>query len=240
MSADKKSDFESLLASELRAATLKNISEAGKSLSEKEPWIMKKIRSAASRYYMDESKIVKAAKSHEYALATLSKRPNAQNFYENFVRAYIGNIRGVHKLEKPDSLFIQDNGTILSKESYKDSGGQVPESTKSIDFTWQYNEVRIYAAHKYTGESGGMQDNQRSELERFIKNANNFSGSYQGARTFLLALCDGPYYDQPRARGESRLVKMQSLCQGAAVWALPSWELEDWLREKFGEPESSE
>lgn len=240
MSADKKSDFESLLASELLEATRKNIREAEKSLTdvvsfcesgEKLPkesrWLMEKIRRDAKRYDMEADDIIKEANQHGYALAVLSKNPVKQKLHERLAMGWIEEIHGVKDLEQPGHLFLQEDGSLESTQS----------DIKPINFTWQYGGVTFYAAHMYTKEAGGGQGSRRGELQRFIENANKRANSYREDDIFLLALCDGPYYVK---RPRNFLGTMQGSCDKERVWALPTWQLEDWLREEFGEPESSE
>ena len=50
--------------------------------------------------------------------------------------------------------------------------------------------LTIYIAHKYTGLSGGSQDNQKNDLSGFISHANKNKDS----NIIFLAIADGPYY----------------------------------------------
>ena len=228
--------YEQLIAVALRTAWETNICQAREALKSRESWILDKIFSAAERYDMDAEAILREAQIGEYATATLAVDPKRQKFHENFALEWIRKIHGVSTVRKPEQerLFLRETGMIVSANQYAQQGGKRPSNTKNIDFTWQFRGVQFLATHKYTKESGGSQDHQYEELERFVINGRDFSGQYEGKGTFLLALADGPYYFLD-SDGQ-KLKALQEMCrQGNHIYALQTWQLEAWLNNQFPE-----
>ena len=225
--------YEKLVAATLRHAWSDNICQAREALSSGEEWILDKIDKAALRYDMDKETILREVRESNYAIATFSKDPKKQNIYERVALKWIESISKVTDARKPPRMLLLETGMIVSARQYAQQGGQKAPNTKSIDFTWQFRGVRFFATHKYTKDSGGAQDSQYQELERFVINGRDFSGQYEGQKTVLLALGDGPYF---LAHDGRKLQALQEVCrQGNHIYALQTWQLEAWLNNQFPE-----
>jgi hypothetical protein len=135
--------------------------------------------------------VVNLIKKSTLFAANFIKEPSRQNVYEKTAFRLLKEITNDHELEVvklpnkgPNSLYIV-NGSLkinLNKSERKNQ--------KSIDFKITLINLTIYIAHKYTGLSGGSQDNQKNDLSGFIFNANKNKDSNK----IFLAIADGPYY----------------------------------------------
>jgi hypothetical protein len=135
--------------------------------------------------------VVKLIKEKTLFGANFIKEPSRQNVYEKTALRLLKELTSdedlkVQKLPNkgPNSLYVI-KGVVknnLSKSKRKQQ--------KSIDFEITLTNLTIYIAHKYTGLSGGSQDNQKNDLSGFISHANKNKDS----NIKFLAIADGPYY----------------------------------------------
>jgi hypothetical protein len=135
--------------------------------------------------------VVKLIKNSILFGANFIKEPSRQNVYEKTAFRLLKEITKDDELEViklpnkgPKSLYVI-NGSLknnLNKSKRKQQ--------KSIDFKITLTNFTIYIAHKYTGLSGGSQDNQKNDLSGFITNANK----NKDPKKIFLAIADGPYY----------------------------------------------
>ena len=101
--------------------------------------------------------------------------------------------------------------------------------TKSIDFRWEFDGNTYYAAHKYTKDEGGAQDNQFNDLCNFLINASKSKDE----NVYFLAIGDGDYYKRKYKDGAnyylSRIDYMNSKYSSKNAVALSTDELEEFL-----------
>ena len=76
---------------------------------------------------------------------------------------------------------------------------------RNVDFSRRTSSYRVYAAHTYTHDSGGMQGRQYEALHSFIGEANR---STDLDRIFI-AIADGPFYSTKG--GRSNQTKIDAL-----------------------------
>ena len=76
-----------------------------------------------------------------------------------------------------------------------------------MNFYWECGEKKFYAFHKYTREGGGAQDNQYSDIKKFIENANASADT----NTFFIAIADGEYFNM--RDGQAGISKIENLKQ---------------------------
>ena len=103
-----------------------------------------------------------------------------------------------------DAIYVI-NGSIIDGKTRAMTGGAT--DAKSIDFYWECGEKKFYAFHKYTREGGGAQDNQYSDIKKFIENANASADT----NTFFIAIADGEYFNT--RNGQAGISKIENLKQ---------------------------
>ncbi|MEI2462228.1 hypothetical protein RRG54_02515 [Mycoplasmopsis felis] len=169
---------------------LKNKKDILLNLSEYE----EKIKKYAKRFNYDFDYLVQMINENEFLLNSIIKEPSKQNFHElvvkDYVLEYIPEFINFIKLptDSNESLYLS-SGNIIKKKDLTTNN-----HTKSIDFYWEMNvkgkNVKFYASHKYTKESGGAQDNQFKDLQNFLEHAKQ----YTKKDSIFVGICDGDYY----------------------------------------------
>lgn len=148
--------------------------------------------------------------------------PIRQNVFEKIAAEHIESMTGISSFKKygTNDLFIVA-GALKEKKELK---GMRPES-KSIDFSWKYDRRNFYASHKYTNESGGAQDNQYRDVQRFIEDANKIGG-----RDIFVAIVDGEYYNTWDSQAEmTRRKRLEQMANQNNVFVKSIDELEEFL-----------
>lgn len=157
-----------------------------------------------------------------YLANDFSKASRRQGVHEKLAGAYLGEhlqaVSGtVQTLPKagPESIMLTD-----------------AKNAKSLDFIWELEaggeRLVGVATHKYTKESGGAQDHQCKELQRFV----DLAATNQGAcidkikaatgatAVMVVAIGDGPYYEKgPGRRALDGMKTSGSSAEGATVVA---------------------
>ena len=148
--------------------------------------------------------------------------PVRQNVFEKIAAKHIESIVGVTSFEKygTNEWFIVA-GALKHK---RELNGMKPEF-KSIDFGWKYGKKKFYASHKYTHESGGAQDNQYKDIQRFVTAANEIGG-----KDIFVAIVDGEYYETTDSKaGMTRRQRLEQRANNKNVFVTDLEKLEEFL-----------
>ncbi len=97
-----------------------------------------------------------------------------------------------------NAYYINGDGKIVKGEK---------TSSKSLDFRWMTDETEFFAAHKYTRESGGTQDNQYSEMRTLLR---LFQNGIVDTHRALIVIVDGPYYTARKMEELYGYVRLQA------------------------------
>lgn len=218
--------MKSIYEKELRKYWQNNIKEVKELLEKKDKQLMLKISKASHKWKIDIEEIKSAILENKVAAASFAINPTKQNIYEKTAADIIRKIAGVNDFKNlpNDKLFVIKGMVIEKKEI-----GALSD-TKSIDFSWSYNNKKIYASHKYTSEEGGAQSNQYKDLKHFIEEARH---NKDGDIVFI-AIADGPFYLRGKTNQyKNRIEEMQKMCT-PAVKVCDIYGLEDILNNLKG------
>ena len=184
--------------------------------------LLDKIRRYVARHSVYHELYVRRAISRDHLFASqFAKDPKKQNVYEKCALDFLASIPGFGDIKKlpsgpPNSMHLIQ-GNVLPASALKSS----QRATKSIDFYWTFRvsetiSIQVYASHKYTGEGGGAQDNQRVDLEHSLDQARGLD-----PKIMFLAIADGNYY-------KAHIPRIRRVC-AKNVWILPSSEVEQYI-----------
>lgn len=155
------------------------------------------------------------------------KDPSKQSLHQKTAATYIESITDVVNFAQlpaggSEACFVCEDGVV--RKGVANSG-----LTKSIDFYWEYDGNRYYAAHKYTKDEGGAQDNQYNDLCNFLINASKSKAK----DIYFLAIGDGDYYKRKCKDGStyytSRIDFMNVKYSSSNAVALSTDELEEFM-----------
>lgn len=110
------------------------------------------------------------------------KDPSKQNFTEIYIADFLSKIesfKNFKNLASNSNLFLF-NGNIVEKRV---------NGIKSIDYTWDFNDKKVYASQKYIKDNGGAQDNQFNDMITFLEN------TALSKEMIFIALIDGAYFN---------------------------------------------
>lgn len=210
---------------EYKIALQKNIEEVRKDVLSNKSDMEYKISSYCSKYNLPERYVKHKILSDNVFALNFAKDPAKQTFHQSLAAKYISSIPGVedfHELPAggKNALYIIDG--VLGTCDEVDKG-----NSKSIDFSWKYKGLQFYAAHKYTADEGGSQDNQYSDLKLFLMNANKSTDKTKR----YLAIGDGPYYQRKKEENGqmSRIDYMNSQFETEYAKAITVEFLEQFL-----------
>ena len=199
-----------------------------KQLANREPGMMKKIDTYIRRSGYSYDQVVAKIEDDEMFAFTFAVDPARQNLYEKLASKHIEDIEGISNYKNlpnggPNSLYVI-RGSIVDGAN---KGGIT--DIKSVDFYWECGNNRFYAFHKYIRESGGSQESQYDEIERFLKNANDSTD----ANAHFIAITDGEFFDLKSKNNQ--MTKLEFLQQTAnnerGVYVVRIEELYDLLKE---------
>lgn len=206
----------------------KNLKQVLKDLESKE--MNQKISNWANKFNYSFEVIKQKIVDDGIFRCVFIKEPGRQSFHERMAAEYIKTLDEVIDFKKlPNSgkkaIYLTNGkifkGSDLSKKS---------KETKSIDFSWKTGKFIIYATHKYTGidGSGGSQDNQYEDVQKFIKNAVDCNEE----NCVLLAICDGDYYKRRDSKtdDETKLKRLERLTDNKTVFVKTIDELNLFLK----------
>ncbi len=133
-----------------------------------------------------------------------AKDPSKQSYNQTLAREFIAENPNINFVEQlPSSgkgAMFAVNGILKTNDDLTPQ--EKAAKLKSIDFHWTVTGksgcvYQIYASHKYTKDEGGAQDNQYSDLCKFMENARPNTSD----RIYYLAIGDGEYYQRRRECG---------------------------------------
>lgn len=211
-----------LYSAELASQLLKNRKEVVLLLDKRDQSLMNKIGNFAEKFGMEEEHVIQNIKKGDvFAINHFIKDPKKQNICEQIAAEYIKEISGIKDFKKVYQKRYISSGALIDKKDIRREF-----RIKSIDFSFRYNGKQIYAAHKYTGESGGTQGRQYIGLQNFVKEANYNKDS----DTFFVLIVAGDYYTKKSKKtNKSRLDTLKGTCT-PCVKACTIEELEEELK----------
>lgn len=168
----------------------------------------KKIESFCKLHGLKKTELIQEIEQNEIVAACFAKNPNKQRYHEIVAAKFVKSLRGVRNFFGPDDgpKKVIVNGAVMNASEFSKAGGSL--EVKTIDFRWEYMGRNFFASHKYTKESGGSQDHQYEELQRFIKSANMCTIK----NTYFIAIADGRYYEGNQGRGKkTKMMRLKEL-----------------------------
>lgn len=172
------------------------------------PEMQKKIINFSSKYNLNKRYVEQKIIDDYSFRVQFAIDPSRQSYHEDIAYDYLKDLEIANKcIRLPASggnaKYVTENGIVNG------SLGKKISNSKSIDFEFEIDNVKIYISHKYTKDDGGAQDNQFNDIKLFINDVNlmlnnNISNKYENK--IFIALVDGPYYK----RG-NRLEELRSL-----------------------------
>jgi len=173
-----------------------NTEDVPRLLREGDSKLMKKISNFSTKHEIPEKEIIEEIFRSGVVRAVFAKEPTRQNIYEGVVEQFlrehlINHGVAIRKLpaDGKGALYIDRNGKIRGKLEGNDRG-----IGKSLDFEAKLGDQIVYISHKFTRESGGMQDSQFDEQ---LGKLRRFRNSNKPKEHFAVA-CDGAYYTDKR------------------------------------------
>ena len=214
-----------IYTSKIKQRWQENIKEVRELLANGDEDFMTKITNASNRWGISEEEIIKSVSNDLVAAAHFAKDPIKQNIYELAAAEHISKQKYITCFKKlPNNKLVIIKGEIRDKKDTKSASG-----AKSIDFSWSYKGIKVYASHKHTNQEGGAQDNQYQDLQNFIREAR---GNKDKGIVFI-AIADGPYYKRNDSiEGMSRMEVMERMCT-PSVKVCHIYELEETLKKLY-------
>lgn len=170
--------------------------------------LMKRVRYYSEKYGYEENKVMNKLKEDRMFAAFFAKDPGRQRIHEKVAEKWIsllekeGLLSDFKRLSQsgPEARYVSADGNIvtISKGDNKPS--------KALDFYWKTGKKDCYATHKYTGNPGGAQDNQREDVIQTVK---NFTSCRQ-EHIALFAVLDGSYYSGKRMKEIRRYQRLEN------------------------------
>lgn len=163
-------------------------------LSSGDPYMSRRIETFSVRFGYGRDEIVAKIASDEMFAAHFSKEPRRQGIHEKAAAEWLEQLRDVENFEilpksGRNAWYITGDGE-LRQGKRKHSG-----SSKSLDFRWRTGSYKIFAAHKFTKEGGGGQDNQFLEVRNLLE---IFQKGSEEDDIILLVIVDGPYFTEAK------------------------------------------
>ena len=160
-------------------------------LENQDSGLLRRIQTFSERFGFDETEICQKIIDDFMFACCFAKNATRMGFHEReaekYLRMFPDLIRSLRTLPASgkNAKYVNQMGNIVT--------GKKPSEIKSLDFMWRAGDTNIkcFAAHKFTRESGGSQDHQRNELIRLLQMFQNCNDQ----KTAFFAICDGPYYD---------------------------------------------
>ncbi|AHI53836.1 hypothetical protein SSABA_v1c04270 [Spiroplasma sabaudiense Ar-1343] len=189
-----------------------------------------KIEKFCEKFNFKLDEVYDEIKKSKFLKAFFIKNPTKQNIYEKTAFEFISSIEGVHDAEnlpngsKTNSVYISDQEVRKGR----DVPISIRKKAKSIDFKFMYKDLKteFYVFHKYTGESGGAQDNQKNDI---INSMNAAKSAHPCDKDFVLFyICDGAYYNK------EKMIELGNNITGISnFYLLKSGDLENKLKSIF-------
>ena len=180
----------------------KNAEEVVSKLDDRDKYILRKIDLYSWRFGVTKSEIEEEIR-HNYMFANwFAIEPRRQGLHEKTAATWLQKHKDfIHDfliLPKSggEAVFVTSDGEIRKIKESK------AKPSKTLDFKWRTGEYEVFAAHKYTKESGGNQDSQFNEIRDLL---GKFQKGSEKKNRVLLAIVDGAYYTDSKIE---KLTKM--------------------------------
>jgi len=160
----------------------------------------RKIKRAAEKRGVAPEDVLAVIRDSRLYRAEFIKDPKRQNLYEKIAAAAIKSMPGVRGFEHYGTNKVELVGGVPKRRGGGRRAG--PGAAKSVDFGWKRGGLEYFAAHKYTKELGGAQDNQYRDILAFVGEANKNTAV---GRVFV-AIADGEYYDFADAGSKTKKI----------------------------------
>lgn len=185
--------------------------------------LTKEKKEKVKRYALKKGLSIKACekefRSNKLFRSLFIPDTSRQNVHEKAFGSWLQERFGEHNVFK-----LSNSGTTalyFEKGSLNQGKKSDKNLSKSIDFDLVFNGKRFLISHKYTENEGGSQDNQYTDVQLFLKEAQGV----KDAKTYAIAVVDGEYYQR-----YSRLEFLQKLYQKKKVFVTTSDKLESLLK----------
>lgn len=214
-------------------------------INDKCPKAIDKINKYALKHNLNsESLIARIKQGDKVVISIFVKDPNRQTYHENVAASYISDIPLVQSFKTlpaggPNALYIHQGRIINTKQP----------KMKSIDFAWTYTfkgkTLKIYAAHKFTNENGGAQDNQLYDVSK----SNDYAMELLRFKdVYFFSITDGDYYAKKHTKdkiNDVNKLEFLKMYEGPRNMATTSNRLThdlasvlvDWLESTFEDPQ---
>jgi hypothetical protein len=196
------------------------------------PQLQKKLQSWADKYGFEPELIKNKVLTDDLFVLFFVVEPKRQTLHQTVACNYIRALPGVSEFQLlpsggDDAKYVHGGLVVAGKEMNQNTSSH----TKSIDFQWVYtnffgDRIDCFATHKFTKEGGGSQDNQFSDIQGFLKQAQSHSG-----KKFFFAICDGDYYRMPYKQSLTRVDYLNANYIGGRNRALTINQLESFMNE---------
>lgn len=135
--------------------------------------IESKITNFCALHNVAREELLENIRTNKIVRAFFAKNPNKQNIYEKIAGDFIRGMGAENFRQLSTSELYVTEGVIMAREELKAYMRTNPETKpcKTVDFTWDYEGLKFYAAHKYTKDEGGAQGNQYKDLQQFIEHS---------------------------------------------------------------------
>lgn len=199
-----------------------NAEDVKRKFRRKDPNIMQKIDAFIDRFGFDKTEISNKIENDVMFAAWFAKDPTRTSIHERVAASWLEKLSMIQSFETlkrsgKDALYVTSDGEIryVAKKHNR---------SKSLDFRWKTNSFTVYASHKYTGQSGGAQDNQFRNVKEFLY---RFREGGEIESSILLAIVDGDYYTP------DRMIELRNLCRNMRPksWALKIGDVPKWLEQ---------
>lgn len=172
----------------------KNADDVPRQVDEGEMGMMKRVRTYCTRFGYAVVDVIRKIHGDAMFAAHFTKDPKKQVMHENIAADYLRNL----PLVGDDFEMLPNGGDgalcINANGEFRHGKGKSAQDTKTLDFCWTTGNVKCWASHKYTKESGGAQDHQFKDQKRFLENFRK----HKGERVAFFAICDGAYYTEKK------------------------------------------
>ena len=179
-----------------------NASQVQQCLKDQDEFILKRIETFSWRFDFDIVKVKNKILHDQLFAAHFTKEPRRQKLHENIAAQWLQTRKEITNFEN-----LPTSGTgawyITSDGDLRNNMTRAP--TKSLDFKWQTGKYIVYAAHKYTRESGGNQDSQFMEVKKLLE---FFQKGSVNHNIIFLAIVDGPYFTQAKMQDLHRFERV--------------------------------
>lgn len=187
----------------------------------------KHIKTFSEKTSIDEGTIRQKITTDPIFRLVFVKDPKRQKIHEKEAADWLRQQPGIGNLQR---LGPSDRaacaGRVIPRANLRKRVGST--AATSLDFKWTTRDHTVYAAHKYTFEGGGAQNNQYKELHAFIDEAN----ASTAPRTIFIAIADGPYYaTRSGPRNATRMDELRQAANGRTVFAGRSVDVPVILRD---------